>query len=187
MKKLTLILATILLLLPLMTQAEQALSKQLITSFGQVSKQWENLEDDYPEISPSLEDIDFNHPEKMINVLKNSKAYPKLKASLANSEFDSIEEFYNVGMRVMGGMMAHQMQKMPQAMDTDAMSKMLVGTIKQMKENNISGEMIEQMEAQLADMDKNMKMMQAAMSNTSSADKKFISDNAQWVMSILDD
>jgi len=42
------------------------------------------------------------------------------------------------------------------------------------------------MEQQLAEMKKNMTAMKSAMKNASTADKTFISENAQWIMSVLD-
>ncbi len=186
MKNSSLLLAIILMVSPLVSHAKQALTKELITSFQQISQQWQTLEIDYPQLDSSLDEIDLSQPEKLIAKLKNSKAYPKIKSILANSDFDSIEEYYDVAMRVMGGMMVHQMQKMPQGMDVDSMAQMLKNSIVQMKASNAPSSMIDEMKKQLAEMEKNLKVMKAAMANTSSEDEKFISDNAQWIMSILD-
>ena len=119
MKKTSLFLTLILAVFPLFSYAEQALTKELITSFQQVSQQWQRLESKYPELTSSLDDIDLSKPEKMITRLKTSKAYPKIKSLLSNSGFDSIEDFYNVAVRVMGGMMTQQMQNLPQGMTVD--------------------------------------------------------------------
>lgn len=186
MKKTSLFLTLILAVFPLFSYAEQALTKELITSFQQVSQQWQRLESKYPELTSSLDDIDLSKPEKMITRLKTSKAYPKIKSLLSNSGFDSIEDFYNVAVRVMGGMMTQQMQNLPQGMTVDSMSQMLKNSLQQMKANNVSGAMVVEMEKQLAEMEKNMKMMKAAMANTSAADKQFFKENAQWIMSTLD-
>jgi len=169
------------------SQAKQALSKELIISFGQMSEQWEVLEVDYPEVLASLDDIDLSQPEKIITQLKNSKAYPKIKSILAKSDFTTIEEYYDVAMRVMGGMIGFQMQSMPEGMNVDSTVQMLKQNIQQMKASNVPSSMIDEMEKQLVDMEKNMKNMKEAMKNTSAADIKFISENAQWVMSVLGD
>ena len=187
MKKINIFIAVVVMLFSAFSQAEQALSKDLITSFQQLSQQWETLDVEYPELSASLDDIELFQPEKIISQLKSSKAYPQIKSMLANSNFDSIEEYYNVAVRVMGGMMAHQMQNMPEGMNADSLSTMLKSSIAQMKSRNAPSSVLAEMEKQLADMEKSMKMMKSAMANTSTADKKFISDNAQWVMSILGD
>ncbi len=187
MKKTSLFLAIVLMVFPLVSQAEQALSKELLTSFQQLSQQWQTLDVEYPELSASLGDIDLSQPEKIIAQLKSSKAYPKIKAMLANSDFDTIEEYYDVAVRVMGGMMAYQMKNMPEGMNADSISAMLKSSIAQMKASNAASAMVAEMEKQLADMEKNMKAMKSAMASTSAVDKKFISDNAQWIMSIMDD
>jgi hypothetical protein len=185
-KKILIILVT-LLGFSTVSQAQQALTKELITSFQMISQQWKTLEKDYPELTSSLDDIDFSQPDKLINKIKQSKAYPKIKSMLAGTDFGSIEEYYNVSMRVMGGIMAHQMQKMPQDMDVNSLSKMLKNNIQQMKASNAPSSMVNELEKQLADMEKNMKMMKSAMQNTSAEDQKFISENAKWIMSVLDE
>ena len=187
MKKVNLFLVMLLMCFPLASQAKQALTKELITSFSKVSQQWQSLEASYPELTASMDKMDFSQPDKLIAQLKSSKAYPKIKAMLADTDFSSIEEFYDVSMRVMGGMMAYQMQSMPQGMNVDSMNTMLRSNIEQMKASNAPSSMITEMEKQLDEMDKSMKMMKSAMENTSAEDKKFISENAQWIMSIIGD
>lgn len=187
MKKITLTLVILLLSIPLVSQAKQALTKELISSFSEVSKQWQALENTYPELAASMDEIDFAQIDTLIAKLKNSNAYPKMKSILANTDFNSVEEYYDIAMRVMGGMMAYQMQNMPDGMSVDSMGVMLKNNIAQMKANNVPSAMITEMEQQLANMERSMTMMKSAMDNTSAADKKFINDNAQWVMSVLDD
>lgn len=187
MKKTTILMAMVLMAFSAFSQAEQVLSKELITSFQKMSEQWEAMEINYPELSASLDEIDLSQPEKIITQLKNSKAYPKIKSILAEYDFATIEEYYDVATRVMGGMMGYQMESMPEGMNIDSMVQMLKHNIEQMKASNTPNAMVEEMEKQLADMEKSMKNMKEAMKNTSAADIKFISDNAEWVMSILGD
>lgn len=186
MKKISILIAILMMSFSGVSQAEQALSKQLITSFQQVSEQWESLEGKYPNLSVSLDEFDFTQPEKLITQLKNSKAYPQIKAILAKHDFATIEEYYNVATRVMGGMMAHQMKNMPEGMNLDSMVTMLKANIEQMKANSAPSSMIDEMKHQLVDMEKGMKQMKNAMKNTSAADTKFFSENAQWLMSVLE-
>jgi len=186
MKKTNLFLTIVLMAFPIVSQANQALSKELLTSFQQLSQQWQTLDDAYPELSASLDDIDLSQPEKVIFQLKNSKIYPEIKAILTHSDFDTIEEYYDVAVRLMGGMMAHQMQNMPEGMNVESISTMLKNNIQQMKASNALSSMVEEVEKQLADMEKSIKAMKLVMASTSAADKQFISDNAQWIMSIMD-
>ncbi len=186
MKKTSIFLAVTLMIFSAFSQAKQALTKELIISFGQMSEQWKTLDAEYPELSVSFDDIDLSQPEKVIAQLKNSKAYPKIKSILEKSDFATIEEYYDVAMRVMGGMMGYQMQSMPEGMNVDSTVQMLKQSIVQMKASNAPGSMVDEMEKQLVDMEKNMKSMKKAMENTSAADIKFISDNASWVMSVLE-
>ncbi|MCW8834383.1 MAG: hypothetical protein OQK09_00595 [Colwellia sp.] len=187
MKKINLFFAIVLIALPFTSYGKQALTKELLTSFQQVALQWQALEAEYPELSASLDESDISQPEKIIAQLETSKAYPKIKSILANSEFANLEEYYDVATRLMGGMMSYQMQKMPQGMDLESMEQMLKSNIAQMKASNVPESMIAELEKQLGDIEKNMKKMKSAMVNTSAADKKFISDNAQWIMSILEE
>ncbi|MBL0709610.1 MAG: hypothetical protein JJV99_01135 [Colwellia sp.] len=185
MKKNRLFIGLILLTFSFASQGKQMLTKELLTSFQQVSQQWESLEVDYPELDASLDDIDGLQAEKLITMLKNSNAYPKIKSILADSKFVNLEEYYDVSMRVMGGMMAYQLQNMPQGININLMTGMLKNNIAQMKASNAPKAMVDEIEMQLADMEKSIKEVKRAMKNTSVEDKKFISENAQWIMSIL--
>lgn len=185
MRIITVLLTLVILSSSFATKAEPALSKELVTSFQQVSQQWEALEKKFPELSSALDSFDLSQLDQITETIKNSAAYPKVKAVLANSSFKSVEEYMNVAMRLMGGMVSHQMEKMPEMMDAEKMSSMLKGSIDKMKANNVPKEMVVEMEKQLADIEKNMQIMQSAITNTSAADKKFFKENAQWVMSTL--
>ena len=187
MKKTRLFFAMVLMLFPFTSQGKQVLTKELLTSFQQVSQQWQGLEADYPELTASLDNSDISQVKKIIAQLKSSKAYPKIQSILADSKFTSLEQYYDVTMRLMGGMMSYQMQNMPQGMNFESMAQMLKSNIAQMKAKNVPSSMIDEMKVQLADIEKNMKTMKLAMASTSNADKKFISDNAQWIMSLLDE
>jgi len=187
MKKESMFLAVVLLFISTFSQAEQALSRDLIISFQKVSEQWEALEVNYPDLSVSLDEVDLSQAEKLISQLTNSKAYPQIKSILAEYDFSTIEEYYDVATRVMGGMMSYQMQNIPEAMNVDSMVQMLKQNIEQMKASNAPSSMVNEMENQLAGMERNMRNMKEAMKNTSTADIKFISDNAQWIMSVLDE
>ena len=185
MKKTSIFIVVVLTLFSAFSQAEQALSKELITSFQKMSEQWEDLETNYPELSASLNDIGLSQPDKIISQLKSSKAYPKIKYILAKYDFATIEEYYDVAVRVMGGMMGYQMQNMPEGMNVDSMVQMLKQNIQQMTASNAPTLMVDKMKEQLADMEKSMKNMKEAMKNTSAADKQFLSDNIEWIMSVL--
>ncbi len=187
MKKVNLLVAMVFLAFSAFTQAEQALTKELITSFQKMSEQWETLAIDYPELSESLDEIDISQAKEIINQLKNSKAYPQIKSMLAEYDFKTIEEYYDVATRMMGGMMSYQMQSMPEGVNIDSMVQMLKQNIQQMKTSNAPNSMVDEMEKQLADMEKSMKSMKEAMKNTSAEDIKFFSENAEWVMSMLGD
>jgi hypothetical protein len=187
MKKSNIFITLVFFVFSAFSHAEQALSKDLITSFQKMSSHWDKLEQSYPGLSTSLDDMDLSEPDKIISQIKNSKAYPQIKSVLASYGFDNVEEYYNVAVRIMGGMMGYQLQNMPQGMDVDSTTKMLKQSIQQMKARNAPSAMVDEMEKQLVDMEKNMKNMKEAMKNTSEADKKFISDNVQWIMSVLDE
>jgi len=185
MKNTSILIVLVLTFFSAFSQAEQALSKELITSFQKMTEQWEELETNHPELSASLDNVDISQPEKIISQLKNSKAYPKIKSILAKSDFSTIEEYYDVAMRVMGGMMSYQMQNMPEGMNADSMVQMLKQNIQQMTASNAHTSMVDKMKEQLADMEKSMNNMKEAMKNTSAADKQFISDNIEWIMTLL--
>lgn len=186
MNKKSLFIAVLFAVFSTVSFAEQPLTKELIRSFQEMSVQWQSLEKKYPELSASLDDIDLSNPELIIAQIKQSSAYPQIKSILTQHNFDSIDEYYNIAMRVMGGMMGYQMQTMTNGMDIDSMSQMLKQNLMQMKASNAPAEMIAQIEKQIAEMENGMSQMKEAMKKSSDADKKFFNDNAQWIMSVLD-
>lgn len=184
MNKISIFMVLVLMTFSAVSQAEKVLTRELITSFQKISEQWEALEVNFPELS-SLEDSDLNQPDKIIAQLKNSKAYPQIQSLLAQYGFSNIEEYYDVAMRVMGGLMNHQMKSMPQGVDIESMAQMLKQNIAQMKASNAPNGMVVELEKQLMDMEKNMQKMKEAMQSATAADKQFFAENAEWVMSVL--
>lgn len=184
MNRISVFMVLVLMTFSAASQAEKVLTKELIMSFQKISEQWKVLEVNYPELS-SLEDSDLNQPDKIVAQLKNSEAYPKIKSMLAQHGFSNVEEYYDVAMRVMGGLMNYQMKSMPQGVDIASMAQMLKENIVQMKASNAPSAMVDEMQKQLMEMEKNMQKMNEAMKSTTAADKQFFNENAQWVMSVM--
>jgi hypothetical protein len=187
MKNLTLaIIAIFTLSLSFTSYAQQALTKELITSFQSVTKQWEVVESKYPQIFAAIEDIDMSKQDEIIGYIKSSKAYPEMKAILEKSGFKSLDDFYNVTMRLMGGMMSTQMENMPEGMTLDSATTMLEQSIKQMKERNVPQSMIDGLEKQYKEHKSQLDSMKMAMKQASPADKKFVKENIDWLTSMFE-
>ena len=186
MKKLNIFIIVFLAFFSAVSQAEQALTKELVTSFEGMSKKWKTIEANYPELSQTFEKLDLTQSDKIISMVKNSAAYPKIKSMLNDHNFETIEEFHNITMRLMGGIMSYQIKNLPEGQNIESMALMLKQSIQQMKSSNVPASMIAEMETQLVNMEKNMVFIKEAVKNTSAADMKFINENAAWIMSVLD-
>ncbi len=172
---------------PSLWAGDQALSKDLITSFYTVAEKIEGLEGKYPNIFSETDKFSMSDQDKAIRLMEKSKAYPEVKKVLSSSGFKSLTELYNISTRLMGAIFFAQAQKMPEGMDFDAMEKALVNSIKSMKERGAPAEMTAGMEESLRENRAHRKDMAFAMAKASEADKKFVTDNLDWVMSILPD
>ncbi|MGL1958590.1 MAG: hypothetical protein OCD00_14885 [Colwellia sp.] len=186
MKKIRLIIITVLFCLPMMSQAQQALSKELIQSLEKVGVQLKQLETKYPKIFETIDAIGEGKQEEAIALVERSKAYPEIKAILNKFGFDSLEGFSDVSMRMMGSVMAYQKKNMPSGMDLGAMNQALSDNIQQMKDRNAPSSIITEMEKQLVETKSSLAQVKLAMKKATEADKKFVSDNIQWIMSVLD-
>ncbi|MFL0800249.1 MAG: hypothetical protein K6L80_07375 [Agarilytica sp.] len=172
---------------PVLLADGRTLNKALITSFYAVTEKIERLEDKYPTIFSQTDNYSMADQDKAIRLMEKSSAYPEVMKALSSSEFKSLAEVYDVSTRLMGGMFFVQMKKMPAGMDFDAMEKTLENSIKSMKDSGAPAAMIAGLEETLNENRAQSKDMAFAMAKASEADKKFIADNIDWLMSIIPD
>ncbi len=172
---------------PSLWAGDSTLSKELITSFYAVAEKIEGLENKYPNIFSETDKFSMSDQDKAIQLMEKSKAYPDIEKVLSSSGFKSLTELYDISARLMGAIFFAQTKKMPEGMNFDAMEKALVNSIATMKERGAPAEMTAGMEKSLKENRAHRKDMAFAMAKASDADKKFVIDNIDWVMSIIPD
>jgi len=180
------IIAVIVLMsLPLWANAAQPLSRELIKSFYAVSTKLDGLESKYPKTFKAADELGMSKKSEIIQLLKSSKAYPDIKSILSSNGFNGLTDYFAVSERFMGSMYSVQMEKMPKGMKLDAATTSFKESIRQMKKSGAPAGVIAEMEANLKQQQIYQKNMQRAAKDASKADKKFVSENFDWLMSII--
>jgi len=187
MKKI--ILAIILIMQPILVFAAQPLSRDLITSFYAASDKLDTLEAKYPQEFKRLDEFSLSDKDKIINYINGSRASSDIRSVLSANGFSSFEDFFDISIRLMGSMYSAQLEKMPAESrgQLQNMEKSFNENIKMMKQNGMPESMIAGMKAQLQEMQVQQVEMKKAAKKATKADKKFASDNFDWLMSIMPD
>jgi len=165
--------------------SSQPLNRKLVDSFFTVSDKLEVIDTKYPSIAQKADKFLESEETQLINYLKSSKAYPDINRILSSSGFNSLTEYFDLSARIMGGILYAQMQKMPTGMDLNSVDKMYEQNIQQMKKNGAPADVIKSMEADRKNQQSSMQKMQFAMKRLSTADKKFLNENIEWLMKRL--
>ncbi len=177
----------ILFLSPFLWAEGKPLNKKLITSFYEAAERIDGLEEKFPNVFLEADKFSLADRDKSIRLLEKSKAYPEIKKILVSSGFNNLTDMYDISTRFMGSIFYAQMKSMPDGMNVDSVEKSLEASIKSMKEKGLPPEVLANMETSLREMRERNKDMTLAMKLASEADKKFVSENIDWVMSILPD
>ena len=162
MKKM--ILALILMSQSFWVFAQQPLNKKKIESFVEVINKLDSLESKYPAVFQRVDSFSFSEDDKAMNYLKSSAAYPDVKKALSASGFNDLTEFSQLSKRIGGGMIAVQMEKMPEGVD---MGMMLGSGIDVMVKNGLPPEMIAEMKQKMQQQKSDMQELQVAAKNAS--------------------
>ncbi len=179
------LLLAIVFVSPMLWAADKPLSKEVVTSLYSLTEQMEVLEAKYPKIFTESETFGITDQDKAIQFISSSKAYPDVKKLLSASGFKNLEEFYDVSIRLMGGLFSVRMEKMPAGMDMKSMLKSLEQNIDNMKKQNMPESLISSMEASLKKNMERTREMTIAAEKASATDKKFVSDNMAWIMAMV--
>jgi len=187
MKKI--ILAIVLIMQPILAFAGQPLSREVVTSFYAASDKLDTLEAKYPQEFKRLDEFSLSDKDKIIDYIDSSRASSDIRSVLSANGFSSFEDFFDVSIRLMGSMYAVQIEKMPAESkgQLQNIEKSFDENIKMMKQNGMPESMIAGMKAQLQEMKVQQLEMKKAAKTVTKADKKFASDNFDWLMKIMPD
>jgi len=185
MKKFILVL--LLMTQPLLSYAAQSLSRDSIKAFYATSDELDKLEIKYPQEFQRIDTYKLNQKYAMISYIKSSKAYSDIHSVISAKGFSSLSDFFDVSLRLMGGMYKVQMQKMSaqEKIQMENMQKTFSSNIDMMRKNGMPESMIAGMKAQLQEMRTSQIEMQEAAKYATAADVKFINDNYDWIMSVM--
>lgn len=143
------LLMVIMLVSPILWAADKPLSKRVVTSLYSLTEKMEVLEVTYLKVFAESEKFGIKDENKAIQFISTSKAYPEVKKLLSDSGFSSLEEFYDISLRLMGGLFSVRMEKMPAGMNMKSMLRSLEQSIATMKKQNMPESLIASMEVSL--------------------------------------
>ena len=118
-----------------------------------------------PALEEQMGDLMMLDKSAAMDALKSSSAYPKIERSIKSAGFSSLDDFYDIAFRIMGGMFKTQMNKMPEGMTADSFITQMENQIAQMKKQGLPENMLTKMEEQFKEQLKSMKFMQKAANN----------------------
>ena len=183
MKKIIIVLA--LMCQSLWAYAEQPLNQDLLESYVDVMKKMSELEIRYPQVMDKSDQFSISEDRSLINFLKSSAAYPDIKKIIASSKFKSLDEFFSISKRIMGGMYAEHQREMKQQTGITNMNAMMEQGILAMKQSGAPASVIAEMRREMEKERAEVKEMDKLAKNISEQDKQFIRKNMNWLMAHL--
>jgi len=183
MKKILFVLG--LLVMSISVSAEQALSKNLIEKYMKTVADVEVMVKKNPALESQIDDLMMLGKDGAMDAVKSLSIYPKIERSIKSAGFSGFEEFYDIGLRIMGGVFKAQMHQMPEGMTPDSFISQMESQIAQMKKQGMPESMTANMEKQFKEQLKGMKFMQQAAKKASTADVKFVGDNIEWITQVM--
>lgn len=183
MKKITIALSF--LLMSLIANAEQALTKELIQNYFSVTEKLEAIDIGNSALFDELDDVMLIDKKETLRIVESSGVYPQVESVVDSAGFSNFREFLNVGYRLIGSMYAVQLEKHPELMQMQNMTSQVEAQIKSMKERGMPVEIIEKMEKEAISQRKYIEVMNKAAQEAKSADKSFVDSNFGWLMEVL--
>lgn len=175
------------LLLSFNAHAEQPLSKDLIQQYAQTTEQLDQLLVVYPDAEEQIGKVMMISKNEHLALIQSMAIYPEIKAIITDSGFDNVEEFLALSTRISGATMNVEMQQSPDDMNLDDYIQQMKTHIATMKNQGMAQDALSQMEANINQQISSMKSVLAMVKNASEADIRFVTDNQEWIMQLLDE
>lgn len=162
--------------------AATALTKATAQQYFAAIKNLEQVQNQYPDIENSLDSALFADRSAFLKMLKSLPQYSVIEKAATSTGLHDVEQFYDLGMRLMGGLMAVQMDQMPPGLSVDDMLSAQEKSIEKMRSMQLPQAEIDQMLSQLAEQKQAMQGMLKLAQTASAEDKAFVKENMNWIM-----
>lgn len=162
--------------------AATALTKATAQQYFAAIKNLEQVQNQYPDIENSLDSALFADRSAFLKMLKSLPQYSVIEKAATSTGLRDFEQFYDIGMKVMGGLMAVQMEQMPPGLSVDDMLSAQEKSIEKMRSMQLPQAEIDQMLSQLAEQKQAMQGMLKLAKTASAEDKAFVKENMNWIM-----
>jgi len=166
-----------------------SLTKQKVIAFKAVTYKMGILNAEYPELAEHSQQFDFDKSEQVIDFLKKSKAYSKIKVILNDSEIEDLQQVFKISQKVMGGLYFLNRTKddtNQSESQFETIRKVILANLARLEEQSESNfannneRLINEMKEQLALLDKQLIIVKQAVESLNEADKIFLDENAVW-------
>ena len=162
--------------------ASTPLTRTIAQQYFDAIKNLELVEKQFPDLKHSLNSALITDRSAFLKMVKSLPQYSAIEKAATSTGLHDFEQFYDIGMRVMGGIMAVQMEQMPMGMNVDGMLSAQEKSIKQMQSMQIPQTEIDRMMSQLAEQKQAMQGMLKLAESVSAIDKAFAKENINWLM-----
>lgn len=166
--------------------AEQPLTKALTEQYFSAINYVEKIQKKYPELAQAMNGLSFNDKDKFLSTVKTFSSYTEIDSAIKTTGLSGgVEQLYDLSVRIMGGVMSAQMEKMPEGTNVDSLLAMKQKAVTEMKNANMPKAMQEKLLKTLKEQEANLVNMAELSKKASTEDKAFVKDNLSWIMQNL--
>ena len=162
--------------------AVSPLTKATVQQYFDAAKNLEALEKQFPDLENNLNSAAFGDRSKFLNMIKNLPEYNAIEKAATSTGLDDFEAFYDIGTRIIGGIMVIQMEQLPQGMSIDSMLSGIEKSIEQMQAMQLPQAHIDELLSDVAQQKQSMLTMMKLAKSASAQDKAFAKQNINWLM-----
>lgn len=174
------------LVFSLNANAEQSLTKPLIQQYSNTMEKLMPLTDGYSDFDGKMLKAMGQGKSEMLSLISTLPTYPKIKATVVDSGFDNVDDFLDIGLRVMGGLVSQQEAMIPGGMTIDTYVEQLKSQMSLMDQQELPPQVLAQMKSTLSEQLSVFEMMQGMAKHASAEDIKFVESNLEWVTAQMD-
>ncbi len=155
--------------------ATTPLNKKIISAYVDVNHKLAHVNKKFPGLLNKANKFKVSERDELIFFLRSSRAYLEINDVLTSSGFDSVDSYVDTTFQIMGSIYAVQFDKMPNTVED------LKSNITMMKSSEYPKEKIHLLEKDLEEAIADREEIKLSIAHVTEEDKKFVSDNIEWL------
>ncbi|GAA5133719.1 hypothetical protein [Thalassotalea piscium] len=162
--------------------AQEPLTKALVEQYFRATKDFQQLKTTHPELANKMDNLTLMDKNQFLSTMKGLSFYPEINRVIKAAGIKDLEQVYDLSLRLIGGLMSMNIEQMPEMANIDELIAAKQKVAEKMKSSNTPAEARDQMLQMMETQTNNMMKMVNLSKNASAEDKKFVKDNADWIM-----